>query len=49
MKIKKKNCGGSVRGGWGWVGVDVYEELKLFVKIQKKMGGGGPGGQGRCE
>ena len=39
--------------GWG-VRIDVNEELKFFVKIQKKknLGGGGRvglGGQGRCE
>ena len=33
MKIQKKNVGGSVRGGGGWVGgvrVDVNEELKFL-------------------
>ena len=28
------------------VRVDVNEELKVFLKIQKKLGGGGPGGSG---
>ena len=63
MKIQKKYCGGSVRGwgggggGGGGVRVDVNEELKFFLKIQKskkKLGGGfeggvGLGGQGGCE
>ena len=61
MKIQKKKLGGGSgwRGGgrvWG-VGMDVNEELKFFVKIQKEKknwGGGGPGGsgwggQGGCE
>ena len=43
---------GGVGGGSGWgVRVDVNEELKFFVKIQKKKnfflgGGGGWGGGG---
>ena len=48
VKIQKKIEGGS--GGSGWrVRVDVNEELKFFVKIQKKniffffFGGGGSG------
>ena len=52
-------CGGG-QVGWG-VRVDVNEELKFFVKIQKKYffffggggvgegGRGGLGGQGGCE
>ena len=51
---KKKNSGGGGRvGGGGGVRVDVNEELKFFVKIQKKNWGGGVGvglgGQGGCE
>ena len=55
---KKKNWGGGGVGGQdGGVRVDVNEELKFFVKIQKKkiFGGGGGGGggvvrsQGGCE
>ena len=53
MKIKKKNVGGgvSVRGEvrlGGGVRMDVNEELKFFVKIQKKksLGGGGWSGVG---
>ena len=38
-------CGGG--GGGGGVRMDMNEELKIFVKIQKKNWGGG--GQGRCE
>ena len=53
MKIqKKKKLGGGVGGvsgsGWG-VRVDVNEELKFFVKIQKKdffLGGGVRGSVG---
>ena len=51
--------GGGGGGGVGGVRVDVNEELKFFVKIQKKknffFGGGGlgwvggGGGQGGCE
>ena len=40
--------GGQVGGGGG-VRVDLNEELEFFVKIQKKIGGGGVGlvgGQG---
>ena len=47
----KKSWGGGGLGGSGWGGVrmDVYEELKFFVKIKKKKifffwGGGGRGG-----
>ena len=45
MKIQKKNFGGGGSvSGWG-VRVDVNEELKFFVKIQKKnLGGGSLGG-----
>ena len=46
MKIKKKIVGGGVGLGGGGVRVDVSEELKFFVKIQKKIGGGGLGGVG---
>ena len=60
VKIQQKKkyfffCGGSGVGGTvggvglgGGVRVDVNEELKFFVKIQKKnFGGGGPvGGEG---
>ena len=54
MKIQKNNRGG---GGDGGQRVDVNEELKFFVKIQKENfggggwvgGGGGFGGQGGCE
>ena len=63
VKIQKKIWGGVVGrggGGGGGVRVDVNEELKFFVKIQKKkiFGGGGGrwegsgwggGGQGGCE
>ena len=48
MKIKKK-CfflGGGGGVGWGWVRVDLNEELKFFGKIQKKKMGGGGGGSG---
>ena len=61
MKIQKKNLGGS-RGEGGRAGgvrVDVNEELKFFLKIQKKIfffflgggevRGGRVGGQGGCE
>ena len=47
--IQNKKFGGGQLGGsgsgWG-IRVDVNEELKFFVKIQKKIGGGGggPGG-----
>ena len=52
MKIqKKKNRGGG--GGWfgmgGGVRVDVNEELKFFVKIQKKIFFGGGVGSGGGE
>ena len=56
MKIQKKNLGGRVRGGSGWLGggvrVDVNEELKFLCKLKKKFwggcgrGGGGSGGGG---
>ena len=62
VKVQKRNLGGGwVGGGGGWVrggvglvggGVRVYvnEELKFFVKIQKKkknyLGGGARGGGG---
>ena len=55
--IQNKKFGGGQLGGsgsgWG-IRVDVNEELKFFVKIQKKIGGGGVrgvglGGQGGCE
>ena len=44
----QKNGGGWVGGrvGGGGVRVDVNEELKLFKKIHKKMGGGGRGSGG---
>ena len=47
MKIQKN--GGSDRGGGSGRGVrlDVNEELKFFVKIKKKIGGGGRVGSGR--
>ena len=41
--------GGGVGVGLGGVRVDVNEELKFFVKIQKKnffLGGSGGGGRG---
>ena len=47
--------GGGVGLGGGGVRMDVNEELKFFVKIQKTYifffwgGGVGLGGQGRCE
>ena len=42
-----------MEGGGGGVRVDLNEELEFFVKIQKKIGGGGGGvglvgGQGGC-
>ena len=57
VKIQKKNFFlflGGVGVVLGGVKVDVNEELKFFVKIRKKMGGGGVGGsgwgdQGGCE
>ena len=55
----QKSGGGSVWGDRaGGLRVDVTEELKFFVKIKKKWGGGvrgggrvggGGGGQGGCE
>ena len=43
----KKNLGGGPGGRVGEVRVDVNEELKFFVKIQKKkIRGGGVGGGG---
>ena len=36
-----------VGGGGGGVRVDVNEELKFFVKIQKKIGGSGGLGRGK--
>ena len=55
-KFKKKNIfffvGGGVPGGGGGGGVRVdggcERRIEVFVKIQKKWGGGG-GGQGGCE
>ena len=48
VKIQKKDIFlggfGGGGGGGGGVRVDVNEELKVFVKIQKKIGGGGGGG-----
>ena len=47
MKIQKKNWGGGgrgVRGSGLGVRVDVNEELKFFVKIQKKRRFWGEGG-----
>ena len=64
MKIQKKKKiflrvgSGGGRVGLGGLRVDVNEELKFFVKIQKKLGGGPGGepgegwvgrGQGGCE
>ena len=54
MKIQKKNIfffffggGGRWEGsGWGGVRVDV-NEIEVFVKIQKILGGGSVGGGGR--
>ena len=58
--MKMKIVGGPIRscGSGGRVRVGVNEELKFFVKIQNKSGGGrsgqggsgsGWGGQGGCE
>ena len=53
QNIFQDHCGGGGGGsGWGWgVRMDVNEELKFFVKIQKKWGvcrvGGGEGREGR--
>ena len=51
MKIQKKNLGGGgVGGGGGWWGVGVGgqsgcdQRIEVFVKIQKKIGGGRGGG-----
>ena len=55
MKISKIKFGegvGSGGRGWGWVRVDVNGEwsIKVFVTIQKKIGGGsGLGGHGGFE
>ena len=60
MKIQKKLGGGGVWVGggeglvWGGGGVDVNEEIEVFVKIKKKNWGGesgglGGGGQGGCK
>ena len=46
VKIQKKiffSFFGGCRGRVGGVKVDVNEELKFFVKIRKKYGGGGVG------
>ena len=40
------SAGGGGRSGWGWVRVDVNGEVKFFVKIQKKLGGGMDSGLG---
>ena len=51
MKIKKKNGGGGGRGrgmgsGWGGGQVGCERRIKVFVRIQKKIGGVGLGGSG---
>ena len=45
LKIYLKSTGGRVGGGG--VRMDVNEELKFFVKIKKKIGGGGGVRSGR--
>ena len=45
MKIKRKIVGGvgsGQGGGWGWVGGQggCERRIEVFVKIQKKIGGG---------
>ena len=53
MKIQKKNWGGGTGGGGVYGGVGFgggvqdgcERRIEVFVKIHKKMGGGGPGGR----
>ena len=45
--MQTKKSGGGVRSrGWGWVGLDVNQELKLLLRCKKVGWGRGSGREG---